>query len=477
MITIFNKIIILIFLTSTFSCSFNKKESIYGGKEYLDGLVSQVRPRWFSAIKRFSLDNHDGEPTRHMFFDANPKLNLKTKTVSSIIVTPAESKELFDFDTKSGKVFYQQHLCGTYDSEKRYNGPIKTPNFSIGFIPRYLDQINRPQEVIVFGGNDFVSKYYKTHSIDVKIVGGFVQRICPRGGCIEVKDWVSRLVLIAVQKGDKKFRNIDSLDGLRNKVDWEYTMAFLKNGLGKNKVGNKYYSAYQVGEFVNSFRAIKYIQQRSNFFDIAKMQKTKKSCLELYDYANKTFSHKSILDLENSSLETYKAKKKLKDQLKKSGGQLVKSFSKRFKEFYDKYGTDFVTCSKFVYASNINDDVKRHWMFAYLESVFKLNDLGYVYNCSSEKWGENALVESKEFLYPRSNQFSGCSNTEIETGIKLAPKFLEGLALRGYPSYRYVSYDKKTHQKIYSWVKTTNKKFKCSKSMKNSFPSDIRWKR
>jgi hypothetical protein len=453
------------------------KDTVYGGKAYLEGLVSEVKPLWYSKVKRFRLEQRQGVKSKHMFFDPKPKLNSKSKFVSVVVTTPSNSRYEMELDTKSGQIFYTKEFCGTYDSSKKFSGVITRPNFSIGLIPRYLDQLNSPQKVLIFGGEKYVSKYHMSHSIDVRIIGGYVERVCLKGACLDPDDWVSRLVAIAVFKGDEKLKSVESIAQLKEEIDWDYTLAFLKNGFGKNSIANNYYGAYQVGNFVDSFRTFNYIKTKSNYFDSAKIATTKKSCYELYDYTYKFLSYKGVNDLKTNTIVDLKNKKVIKAKLKKIGSKGSASFSKRFKQFYDKYREDFTTCSKFVYNSNINDNVTRHWYFAYLESVFKLVDLGFSYSCTSENWVENAIFSTNKKMYSNNNEFRSCSNKAIQKAFELAPNILEQISLRAFNSYKYITYDKLTHQKIYSWVNNSNKKFKCSKDNKNIFPTDIRWEK
>lgn len=479
MININKKISFLILSITLISCSLNPlskdKETIYGGKAYLEGLVSEVKPKWYTSVKRFRLDQNIDSRSKHMFFDPNPKLNIKSKVVSVVIATPSRSVHEMQLDTKSGQLFHSKDYCGTYDSTKRFSGSITTPNFSIGYIPRYLDQLNSPQKILVFGGDDYIKKYHLTHTVDVRIIGGYVERVCEKGACLESEDWMSRLVAVAVFKGDEKLKAVQDINELKKQVDWDYTLAFLKNGFGKSSIANNFYGAYQVGNFVDSFRATNHIATKNNHFTISKITSTQKSCYDLYDYTYKYLNYKGINDLKVNNLNDLKSKKIMEAKMINSDSQRSASFANRFKSFYDKYREDFITCSKFVYQSNINDNVKRHWYFSYIDSVFKLVDLGYSYSCTSDNWVENAILSSSKRLYSKKQEFRNCSNKEISKAFELAPKILEQIALRSFNSYKYVTYDKLTHKKIYSWVHNSNKKFKCSEENKNFFPSDIRW--
>lgn len=481
MINIYNKIILLIITSSLISCSLNpfkkEKDTIYGGKAYLEGLVSEIKPKWYSSIKRFRLEQSGSDESKHMFFDSNPNINKNSKTVSVVITTPSKSTYEMELDTKSGQIFYAKDYCGTYDSTKKLSGAVTSPNFSIGFIPRSLDQLNQPQKILVFGGDKYISQYHQTHTVDVRIIGGYVERVCSKGACLEQDDWISRLVAIAVFKGADNLKNIKDINDLKNEVDWSYTLAFLKNGFGKNAIANNFYSAFQVGSFTDSFRVTNYILTKNNNFDIEKMKTTQKSCYDLYDYTYKVLNYKGINDIVVKSLEDLKVKKQIESKMVNSDIKKTASFSYRFKSFYDKYREDFITCSKFVYQSNINNDVDRHWYFSYLDSVFKLIDLGFSYSCTSEYWVENAVISKKKRLYPRKDEFKNCSNKEIDKAFELAPKTLERISSRSFNSYKYITYDKVTHKKIYSWVNNSNKKFKCSSENKSFFPTDIRWKR
>ena len=475
MISLKNKILLLLALVILNSCSFGIFNS--NDKEYLKGLVTQVKPKWFNSIKRFSLESQDGVASVNMFYDINPKLNLKSKTLSVFVHTPKESKYLNGFDIASGHAYSSKLLCGTYDSTKKYDRLISQANFSIGIVPRYLDQLNKAQKIIIFGGEDYILKYHSTHSIDVKVVGGYVERICPKGACLEVGDWLSRLVLVAVQRDDEEFKNISTIEELKKVVDWDYTLAFLKNGFGKNKVANNYYQAYQVGQFVDAPRALNFLSEKSTFFDINRLKTLQKSCFTLYDYAYKALSYKSISDMDTQSISNYKLKKNLENKLKAEGKEVIKNFARRFKEFYNKYGDEYLTCSKLVYSSNINDSASRHWLFYHLEAVFLLQDLGFSYRCGQKVWTQNSIMSDTKPMYSRKNEFLACSNEEIDMAFTLAPSILEEISHRGFSTYRYIDYDSRSHEKIYSWTSFTNKRFKCEKEKFNFYPKDVKWSR
>ncbi len=483
------KIFILFGLFLFIACSSKKnasnKELIFGSKDYADAFVSKIKPRWFETVNRFKLVNSKNETIPNRFFDVAPFNDLKNKTMNVIITTPEGSLYSNQLDVASGQLFQDKKFCSQEDEYKKYDGTIFRPPFSTGVIPRVLDQLNLPQKVIVFGGKNYFKKYFLTHFFDVRVVGGFIEQICPRGGCLTSDQWRSRLVLVAVQNGNKNYDKVESITDLKNIHDWDHVKAFIQNGFGKNKIAEKYFPAYRMGAEVSSGQAISFLEKSSTVFNLKKLQSMRLSCYKLYDYLWKDLSYVSATEKEAKTKEEIRAKA-IEIRQSKTRKRLEKPFYRRFIKNFKKFGDQYKTCSKYIYPTNINSNPDRHWLFAYLTAFHKLHDLGFVYNCKGNSWIVNPTLSDGKLAISLEDQFSSCSGMDINKSMDFAVKMLDTLRSKRRMSYRYVDYDRGstgTHHKVYSWVKIDGKTNSCSSQSesnydlrKDIFPSDIKWK-
>lgn len=487
------EIIVIFQLLLMVSCSGTKRNDtasggdslVYGSKEYADAFVSQVRPRWFKTAERFKLLDGKKNIVPHRFFDVAPSIDLKKKTANIIITTPQGSLYGNDLDITSGQLYVSRKFCDQDDKLKKYNGTISTPPFSIGVIPRVLDQLNLPQKVIVFGGKDYFKKYHLTHYFDVRVVGAFIEQVCPYGTCLRKEQWNSKLVLVAVQNGHKKYKNVKDLIDLKEIEKWNEVTAFIENGYGSNKVADKYFPGFRKGAEVTAEQALAFMERNSTIFSIKRLSKMRLSCYKLYDYLWKDMSYISSDEI------VAKNKKEIREKALKMSSSFgeekkkVKPFFRRFIKNFKKYNERYTTCSKYISSSNINDSPERHWFFAYYKAFHVLHDMGYTYECRGNKWEVNPFVAKDTRAVPIEQQMLNCSARDIDAAMTTAISTLETIRKRDRASYRYIDYDRGaigTHLKLYSWVPVSGKAYSCSDKENNrfissraSFPSDISW--
>lgn len=486
---LFYKLILLSFIISCISCSKNsssKKDNIFGNKEYADAFVSQIKPKWFTSIQRFSLIDRNKNALAHRFFDVAPFKNLRLKTLNSVIVTPEGSDYLYDLDVSSGQIFTAKKFCPQRDEYKKYEKELHKPNFSIGIVPRVLDQLNLPQKIIVFGAKDYLKEYHLTHYFDVRVVGGYIEKICPYGGCVRTDEWLSRLVLIAVQSGNQMLRKVKNLKDVQENFDWDYAKAFIENGEGKNKLIDNYFPRKKVGALVSGKDALNYIVKNSTIFNKEKINSLRLSCYKLYDHMWKDLNFVNASSKKAVTKEEIR-QKAIEIKQGKMRGKKDISFSTRFARNMKKFGEQFKTCTKYVYPSNINDDPKRHWFFAYVAAFYKLHDLGYAYDCSSKNWNLNPLVSNGRRMRSLRAQFSNCSAGDLNRAFEFSPSVFKNIAKKNRKSYRYIDYDKGitgTHMKVYNWVSVDPGVLTCPSkadrkfnSEKKIFPKDIKWQK
>lgn len=465
----------------------DSNSTVYGTKEYADAFVTQVRPRWFKTAQRFKLVDSKNNLLPHRFFDVPPAFDLKKKTANAIITTPEGSLYGYNLDLVSGQLYLENKFCERNDVMKKYPDEITSPPFSIGVIPRVLDQLNLPQKVIVFGGRDYFKKYHLTHYFDVRIVGAFIEQMCPYGSCLKKDQWNSRLVLVAVQNGHKKYEKVKDLIDLKELVDWPYVKAFIENGRGANKIAENYFPAYRMGAQVSVNQALNFLERNSTVFSVERLGKMRLSCYKMYDYIWKDLSYISADELVAKNTKEIREKAlKLKSSIG-STKKKAKPFYRRFLKNFKKYHSQFKTCSRYIAPTNINQSPERHWFFAYYKAFHALHELGYIYECKGNKWVVNPYVAKDQRAIPLKQQMTTCSARDIDAAMEAAVLTLENIRQKGRKSYRYVDYDKSsigTHHKLYSWVPISGKAFSCKDKRdrefvlsRPSFPLDIKWKK
>jgi len=471
------------------SCSTNDVDesevSAYGSKDYAESLVSSIPARWFETVDRFSLKDSKGAPIPHLFFDTFARVNPKEKTLNFIALTPEGHPTEQGLDLASGQLYLKRKYCVQSDAWNRYEGEINLPPFTMGVVPRVLDQLNTPQKIIVFGQGGYYRKYFKRNFFDARVVGAYVEQTCPHGACVTKGSWLSRLVLIGVQKENKTYQSVKNVEDLKKLVDWPKIRAFIENGQGHNLIVEKFYPAVRMGAVVDASQAFRFLKDYSHFFTNLKLKQMRIGCYKMYDYLWKDFS----IGLAQRNGKA-KEKKELKDKniifVEGEEKNKTSGFHKRFYKNFKRYHERYKTCSKYILPSSVNANPDRHWFFSFLTGYHKLHELGYFYDCKRGGWASNPYISKKEQVVPLDEQFRSCGEASFNRAMKTLPHFLNTLKERSKDSYRYVDYDNRafgTHSKIYSWLEHDNKILSCSKDEKGeffkhklpTFPKDIRW--
>lgn len=455
-----------------FGCSSNQEKHLEAGSriydsqnksETADALMNKIQAKWFTGEKRFRLEDINGQPMAHMFYDANPNINKNNNKVGFVVTTPKGYPTEQAIDLSSGQLYLARKYCSQSDAWGKYNGRVEFPPFASGIVPRTLDQLNLPQKIIVFGEEGRYQEHFKHNRYEGRVVGGFVEQVCPKRGCVGKGSWLSRFVLIGVQPDSKTFKNVRSVHELKSLVDWPLVEAFIGSGGGRNIVGGKLYPAYRMGAVVEAAQAMAFLERNSKTFKHGELTKMRSGCHKLYDHIWNDFQKEDKL-----------------------------GFDKKFKKNLIEYGDRFNTCAKYVYPSSINFEAKRHWFFAYLSGYMKLNELGFYYSCDAKSWIPTPYIQGGDWSVKLKERFRFCPDGSVDKAMKRMPRFLEILKNRGFSSHRYIDYDNSswgTHSKIYSWVPHDNKVLECSKVdsdgdaekeeyFKNSlpnFPGDIDW--
>ena len=444
-----------------------KRKAVYGTKDYAEALVAKINPSWFDTQDRFALDLGDGDDVPHRFFDVAPELNPQRLSLNFVVETPEGSDSLFGIDISSGQLYTKKLLCEQSDANKRHKGVIFKPPFTVGLVPRILDQLGTPQKIIVFGDREYYQKNFRENFFDVRVVGGFIQRVCPYGACRKFDEMNSRVVIVAVQAGSERFEQVRRIEDLRLLVNWREVEAFIENGFGKNFVAGSYYAAYRVGPELSALQTFNSLKSKSIFLTASKLSQMRSSCHKLYDHIWEKVG--GLSDTENR-LQRSSNRKEQQKILKDTAKIKTRFFYQRFIPMFRKYVKEYNTCVKYVYPSNIHFDPDRHWFFAFYSAVNLLNDLGYSFDCSRSIYVKNTLLASGRKSIPVEREFRNCSARQVDMAFETAIDFLDNLRRKNYPSYRYIDYDRHsigTHNKIYSWVYQENKKLQCVGSQKD----------
>lgn len=465
-----------------------------------------AQPVWFKGPERFSHVHKDGTFPAHPFFDLVPYKSKEDRGISYFIVTPENSPYGYDFDLVSGKRFRRFDYCEHDDIWERTDDPIDRPPFNYGIVPRMLDQLRRPQEILVFSNK----KYLKTDFANVEsqravVVGGLVVQYCSDYPCKSREHWLSKLVLIGVNPFDPKFGKIKTLLQLKKKVRWSYVRAFLENGFGRSTTGPKNEPAYRIISEIEGSQAFRYAAKKGEVFDFDQLNQMRRSCYQLYDYMWNSIkvvrknqsSPESELAKEKKRIERINAiknfgvsrfenmefttKKEAVNEVKELNR--TKDFGAFFNDFYHKYGSRYRTCTKFVRPATINDDKDRFWFFTYLTNYFNLEGLGMYYLCYKKTWVENPRLSNGERRY-KLNRKRNCLLHQLDNAFEQAITIMAGLHNSSREHYRFVEYDNGiggSHEKLYSWVYSNGKELGCQskryrRQKRSVFPADVSWK-
>ncbi len=498
-----------------FSCSTEKRirEAEYKAPEYIS-----AKPVWFNGPERFRTPTKYLDIPPHPFFDLMPYWLPKSSTVSFVMVTPQSSPYLYNFDLKTGKKYLRHKKCAQRDIWKRYKGRIEKSPFSEGFVPRLVDQTGRPQTIYVFGDERYFENQQSSDmafSERVRVVGGVVVQYCRYYPCKGNRSWKTKLVLIAVNPKDPKFRDIYKIERLRKKTDWNYVRAYIENYRGRKVMASREYPSYRIIGEIPAIKAGQYAFDKGFLFSIDNMNILRKQCYKLYDYMwnhmekirnyqpkkgeiekaikkmdpigfyQNDFGANVISD-EIKEVENIETKEKLDDKLDFKG-----DFNRFFGHLMTNYRRQARSCFKYVQSTNLNENYRRHWAFAYIENFFNLHSLEQSYECYRKVWVDNPKLLSgkKQFKEQYNNCTTDAFNRSMERGITR----MAVLKKRDSEHYQYIQYDNRvggTHEKIYSWVYHSGKNLSCVSSKKDKnkksiyqlvelkeevFPLDVSW--
>ncbi|MFZ4715601.1 MAG: hypothetical protein ACOYL6_17895 [Bacteriovoracaceae bacterium] len=441
-------------------------------------------PVWFAEDAKLRNTDRDGNVEPHLFFDSEPKISFEDHTLFFIVTTPAKSTVAFDYDILSGHRYGKYLYCDQNDSWGKYSGTITTPPYTEGIVPQMLDQLGKPQKILVFGNEKFYQDDFLKASHQVRVVGGVVEQVCHEGTCIGRNTWESRMVLLAVDPHDTSYSDVTNIDELKEKINWEYFKAFLQNAIGRNSAGENDVPAVRVTGEIKPVFAMKFASSFSHVFNFPELRKIRTSCLKLYDYVWQTFG--SLKHSEKKVNNLYDLKEKIIEQEKLKISGDFRTFGSEFRNFHAKYGKEFQTCTDFVKTPHLQEDPAKHWFFTLLAGFYKLERLGHVYNCNQRVWQENPFIgNSNKREYDPAQTIVRCTDEDLDLSMGQLVTYMNSLRMSGKEFYRYIEYDDTsfgTHERLHSWVNVETKNLGCKDqnlakklTQIEIFPEDVKW--
>lgn len=467
-------------LLTTTSCSFFRTES----KDATE-LLSPMSNAWLSRNTQHSIFDKDSKPQSHHFFDVNPELSKSDIYINAVVATPEGSDHAYQLDLFSGQRYYSHSYCPQSDIWNEYSGSISKPTFTIGVIPRLLDQLGEPQKVFIFGGKKKFNELANNYEHRIRLVGAVVEQYCPEGNCLGKDNWVSHMVFLAVDPLDKKFKDVTDTVTLQKKIKWNQAKAVIANLDGRNSGGTTSYPAVRVGQMIPLYDAIDYYKSRSIYISDKESQKIQQGCQALYDRLWSEVGKEHAEDKPAKTVAELNAKVKLIEELKKKKKPI--GFANRMKVFARKYSNEFSTCQRFVYAGNVNLDREKFWFLSYMGIYFRLHKDGHFFDCRTKTWQKNILNSFGKPVFEFERDIEYCKEKEFDYAMEYLQNYLAGLKMNENTYYKFVDYDTHTfgtHQKLYSWVKMKNKQYDCKfdpntqvKKELKVFPEDVVWRK
>lgn len=416
---------------------------------------------WFQS-KAIRLTDLSGEPFHHLLFDPAASLDLKTGRVNFLPLGLAESEKVLEVDVLSGQRYFAYLNCPQNDVWRERSGVYGRPDYTLGVIPRHFDQLNQPQRIIVFGGTKrFDLKAPRVYQ--VRILGGFVEELCASGRCAGPKDWIGRMVLVAVDETDSSYGSIREFSQLRDKLDWPRVRAQLENLPGRNREADKVHPAIRVGNLLSTRETLEFLKKHTIAFSAKELASMQKSCGHLYQIMWDNVGKMTPLDRPARSRKEVTERAKFYESLKGKGKAAY--FGERLSRAIEKYGTELATCARFVYAGDPNGAGERYVFQAWVNLFISLHKEGWFYNCQNQTWsttnrGGEGLAEMKKYI-------AACTARDFDKAMENLPPFLKSLRDHG-QRWRFVAWDEHTHgthSKLQNWVRVPEKEFACSDDM------------
>lgn len=467
----------------------------------LDENVNKMPENWFSGDKRFVQIDHDDEVMAHIFFDYTPAFDEKDLSLNYYPVTLKDASARFDFDLLSGKKFFRHNYCEQKDVWETYKKDLEFPIYTEGVIPRMLDSNKRAQKIIVFGELKKEERTVPLHR--ARIVGSVILQYCSSYPCSRYRPWVSTLLLVGVDTEDEEFSKITKLSELKEQVKWEYVKAFLQNGPGRLVQDKRSLPAYRLVSDAEATESLETLKKIGHEFKDEELKTMKSSCQKLYlsvanGVAEQRNREKILLEQQEKvrviEANRYRSKdRELEERVEIDKLERMKreNFAVWFADFYEKYGEQYKTCSRYVRTTSINFDPKEHWFFQYFNLFFRLHDENLVYACNRRTFVYNETTSDGAPKYDPKVEYRKCSLTEIDEAFKMAISIISNERLAGGDHYSFIEYDSGifgSKEKLYTWVYNNGKRPFCvgddpnqiqsekeNSLLREIFPKEIEW--
>lgn len=450
-----------------------------------DELLSIYEPKWFSASENHSLRDSTGRSQPHFFFDVSPDFTQRDQFANIVITTIENSHLAYSVDVVSGQRHYSHSYCNQADVWNQKSGTFGRPYFSMGYMPRVLDQAGDPQKVIIFGGRERLKASLDHHFVRVRIIGSYIEESCPEVNCLGRDTWVSRMVFVAVDPQDPNYSSVKTVDDFLLYESWEKLQPTLQNLDGRNFSIDRTYPSVRVRKIIPFKESLQLFRKRSAFMSNTEIQKIQKGCHALYDKLWTDVGADRDEDKPSRNQKELKKKLQVREELrgkKKPVGKMA-----RFQSFVKKYFNETATCEKFVYHGNINGSPEQFWFHSYIGMYIRLHKEGYYFDCGRKAWLQNLYNVNGDPVHRLQDEIDMCSDKDIDLAMDYMPNHLKSLKGNFGRYYRFIDYDTHefgTHRKVYAWIQMKNKKFDCRPDPNsmvmdkmNVFPEDASWKR
>jgi len=437
-------------------------------------IMSIVQPRWFSSNDEHYFSATNGERAPHFFFDIAPEFSMNSRLVNAVIVTPEQSSHQYEVDLVSGQRYFYQSYCNN-----------DSLSFSLGYIPRILDQLGEPQKVLIFGSPTKISRTMDYSYFRVRLIGAYIESFCPDGYCEEKSSWLSRLVFLAVDSADDYYEKVHSLERLAYDIEWKKVKKELLRIHGSNKGQLSKNEFFRVGDLLNFNDSFEFFKRHSIVMTKNELDKMQTSCTALYEKIWKEVGEVKPEDRPVKTISKLNEKVKLIQEIKRKG--LPVGFAQRFQHFTKKYFNEMTTCNRFVYAGNLQKNPEKFWFLSFISFFYKLHREGYFFDCVHNSWQRNIYDNRGALIYDIKEGIDRCDEADIDSAMTLFPTFLHSLRDNKKDFYRFIDYDNHTygtHKKLYSWVKISSRRLQCGEDQEfnsatltgvDMFPADVKW--
>ncbi len=440
--------------------------------------------KWFSANREHAIEASDSRAVPHLFFDVDPQFVKSERSAHVVITTPYRSPHAYGVDLPSGQRHYIHSYCEQKDVWKKNGDVYSRPDFSIGYLPRVLDQLGDPHKVLVFGSVNREVSLLDSNYIKVRMVGAYVEQVCMEGNCVGKNTWLSRLVFVAVDPLDRRFTDVASLKAFKKTVDWEKVKSQIENMDGRNPLGDFVSPGLRVRPLIGYAEAFAYFKKRSIYFTPSELKRVQKGCHKLYEKFWSDVGEERPEDRQAKTVDELNVKLKLREEIRLK--KLPVGFSSRLRVFTEKYYPEMKTCEKFVYHGNINQNPEKFWFLSFMGIFYRLHANGYYFDCGRNIWERNYVDENGKAYYNISKDIVGCSNKSIDMAMKALPGFIKDNNTAMSRKFRFIDYDTHpfgTHRKIYQWTSYKLGKFECTEDPNSVIqtkmifsPEDMPWK-